>query len=118
MGGDIVTQRARKPLMDAGGLVESAEVGLDDRVVAAASPPPAGPPPEPWLRERFPDLLDGLPPASRAVLLLHYGEDLSLGEVGAVLALPEGTVRSRLHYGLKLLRERIESKLPAGADRG
>src|SRR5262245_56861200 len=44
-------------------------------------------------------------PASRAVLALHYLQGLSLEEVAAVLGLPVGTVKSRLAYGLGLLRK-------------
>jgi DNA-directed RNA polymerase specialized sigma24 family protein len=36
--------------------------------------------------------LQRLPPASRAVLVLHYMEGLTLAEVAAVLDLPPGTV--------------------------
>jgi RNA polymerase sigma-70 factor (ECF subfamily) len=43
-------------------------------------------------------------PASRAVLALHFKEDLTLVEVAAVLDLPIGTVKSRLAYGLTTLR--------------
>jgi RNA polymerase sigma-70 factor (ECF subfamily) len=43
-------------------------------------------------------------PASRAVLLLHFQEDMTLQEVAAVLELPVGTVKSRLAYGLAALR--------------
>ncbi len=43
-------------------------------------------------------------PASRTVLILHFQEGLSLPEVAAVLELPLGTVKSRLAYGLSVLR--------------
>ena len=49
-----------------------------------------------------------LPPASRAVLSLHYFEELSLDEVADTLSVPLGTVKSRLAYGLGLLRRREE----------
>lgn len=41
------------------------------------------------------------------MLTLHYIDDLPLAEIGRVLGLPLGTVKSRLAYGLKLMRERI-----------
>jgi RNA polymerase sigma-70 factor (ECF subfamily) len=44
-------------------------------------------------------------PASRAVLVLHFQEELPLAEVAAILDLPLGTVKSRLAYGLKTLRD-------------
>jgi RNA polymerase sigma-70 factor, ECF subfamily len=46
-------------------------------------------------------------PASRAVLVLHFQEGLSLPEVAAALELPLGTVKSRLGYGLSLLRKSL-----------
>lgn len=50
-------------------------------------------------------LLTHASPASRAVLLLHYEDDLTIDEVAAVLGIPPGTVKSRLAYGLQRLRE-------------
>ena len=63
------------------------------------------PPRDPWQRERLLASLDRLPPASRAVITLHYLEEMPLSEVAAVLDLAPGTVKSRLAYGLALLRK-------------
>ena len=63
------------------------------------------PPRDPWQRERLLSSLDRLPPASRAVITLHYLEEMPLSEVAAVLDLAPGTVKSRLAYGLALLRK-------------
>ena len=49
-------------------------------------------------------------PASRAVLILHFEEELTLPEIAAVLDVPLGTVKSRLAYGLATLRQRMETK--------
>lgn len=49
-------------------------------------------------------------PASRAVLVLHFQEGLSLPEVAATLELPLGTVKSRLGYGLSLLRKSLRTR--------
>ncbi len=51
--------------------------------------------------------LDHVPPASRAVLVLHYLESMPLKEVAAVLGLAVGTVKSRLSYGLSVMRRRL-----------
>lgn len=48
--------------------------------------------------------MESIPAASRAVLVLHYQEDLSLPEVAAILAIPLGTVKSRLAAGLAAVR--------------
>ena len=60
---------------------------------------------DPWQRERLLASIDRLTPASRAVITLHYLEDMSLSEVAAVLELAPGTVKSRLAYGLARLRK-------------
>jgi RNA polymerase sigma-70 factor (ECF subfamily) len=46
-----------------------------------------------------------LSPASRAVLVLHFREEMPLAHVAAVLEIPLGTVKSRLAFGLKALRK-------------
>ncbi len=40
----------------------------------------------------------------RALLVLHYYEGLSLAEIGKVLSIPVGTVKSRLHHAKALLK--------------
>ncbi len=59
-------------------------------------------------------LLEQLPEQSRRVLTLYYVEDLPVAEVAAILGIPAGTVKSRLHTArgeLKALwqRERKEN---------
>ena len=54
--------------------------------------------------------LDHISPASRAVLLLHYGQDLSIDEVAAILDIGVGTAKSRLAYGLACLRKSARKK--------
>ena len=49
-------------------------------------------------------------PASRAVLILHFVEGLTLPETAAALELPLGTVKSRLAYGLSTMRKQMESR--------
>jgi RNA polymerase sigma-70 factor (ECF subfamily) len=63
--------------------------------------PSLGEPPD----EAFLSLLDHVSPASRAVLLLRYQHDLSLEESAAILEIPLGTAKSRLHYGVTTLRK-------------
>jgi RNA polymerase sigma-70 factor (ECF subfamily) len=55
-------------------------------------------------------LLDLVSPASRAVLLLHYQHELSLEETAAILEIPIGTAKSRLHYGVATLRKHLTSE--------
>jgi RNA polymerase sigma-70 factor (ECF subfamily) len=68
--------------------------------------PSLGEPPD----EAFLTLLDHVSPASRAVLLLHYQHDLSLEESAAILEIPIGTAKSRLHYGVTTLRKHLTSE--------
>jgi RNA polymerase sigma-70 factor (ECF subfamily) len=56
--------------------------------------------------------IDGLSPATREVIVLHYGEDLSLDAVAQILEIPLGTVKSRLGSGLKKLRELMKTHEP------
>ncbi len=48
-----------------------------------------------------------LPQAQRAVIVLHYYEDLPLTEIAAVLDRPEATVRSDHRRGLDKLRKAL-----------
>jgi RNA polymerase sigma-70 factor, ECF subfamily len=54
--------------------------------------------------------LKNLSPASRAVLALHFQEELPLAEIAAILKVPLGTVKSRLAYGLSTIRKRLLKK--------
>jgi RNA polymerase sigma-70 factor (ECF subfamily) len=60
--------------------------------------------------EAFLALIEHVSPASRAVLLLHYQQHLSLEESAAILEIPIGTAKSRLHYGVNTLRKHLERK--------
>ena len=47
---------------------------------------------------------------SRAVLLLRYQHDLTIEESAAILEIPIGTAKSRLHYGVTTLRKYLTSE--------
>jgi len=77
---------------------------LDDFPPESFTPTPdLGEPPD----AAFFSLLDQVSPASRAVLLLRYQHDLSLEETAAILDIPVGTAKSRLHYGVAALRKHL-----------
>jgi len=76
-----------------------------DEAVLQRIAAPAAPPSEAALAELLGS--DRLTAASRAVLVLHFQEEMPLAEVAAVLDLPLGTVKSRLAYGLKALRQQL-----------
>jgi RNA polymerase sigma-70 factor, ECF subfamily len=52
-----------------------------------------------------------LPDASRAVLVLREYESLSYQDIADALDIPVGTVMSRLNYGRKVLKEKLEQAL-------
>jgi RNA polymerase sigma-70 factor, ECF subfamily len=54
------------------------------------------------------DALAALPPDQRAVIVLRHLLGYTPGEIARLLALPRGTVNSRLRRGLDALRERLE----------
>lgn len=56
------------------------------------------------------DVLTQLTPEHRTVIVRAYYMGQSVAELAALLGVPEGTVRSRLHYGLRALRLALEEK--------
>jgi RNA polymerase sigma-70 factor, ECF subfamily len=59
-------------------------------------------------RERSVFVLDAvskLPPIFREVITLRFEEEMKLEEIAAILTLPMGTVKTRIHRGMKALRK-------------
>lgn len=48
-----------------------------------------------------------LPLTQRVVVVLYYINDLSLQEIAEILDVPEGTIKSRLHYGRKAVKKHL-----------
>ncbi|MBS0186750.1 MAG: sigma-70 family RNA polymerase sigma factor [Planctomycetes bacterium] len=89
---------------------------------AARSSAPGGPETGPRPIEK---VVADLPEGQREVLLLRFVNDLSLREIAAVLNIPVGTVKSRLHQAIATLRQDPKTKdlfegepgeLPASGD--
>jgi RNA polymerase sigma-70 factor (ECF subfamily) len=59
------------------------------------------------VRSTIQKLLDRLPPRSKAILSLYYLQELSYEEIGTVMALPLGTVKTHLHRAKQALRDMI-----------
>lgn len=57
------------------------------------------------LREALAKAIDDLPDAARETLILREVEGLSYAEIAAALAIPKGTVMSRLHYARRRVQE-------------
>jgi RNA polymerase sigma-70 factor (ECF subfamily) len=64
----------------------------------------------PELLKLLPELVSQVSPASRAVLVLHYLEEMKLSEISEILEVRPGTVKSRLAYGLAKLRENLQKR--------
>lgn len=56
--------------------------------------------------------VDALPEEHKAVLVLSELRGMRYAEIAAVLGIPEGTVKSRMHAAVKRLRERLASVAP------
>jgi RNA polymerase sigma-70 factor (ECF subfamily) len=55
-----------------------------------------------------------LTPEQRIIVVLRFWRDLPVEEIAERLGIPAGTVKSRLHYALKMLRGAVESSEDAG----
>jgi RNA polymerase sigma-70 factor, ECF subfamily len=54
--------------------------------------------------------LDSISSGQRAVIVALFYQHRSVAEVADLLAIPEGTVRSRCFYGLRALRKELEKQ--------
>lgn len=54
--------------------------------------------------------ISGLPVKHRTVLILYYYNDFDVKEIAEILGSMEGTVKSRLFYGRKLLKEALKAE--------
>jgi len=79
-----------------------------DESLLESMPAPEPAPPDAALEDTF--NMDEVSPASRAVLALHFQQNLPLMDVAAILEIPLGTVKSRLAYGLAALRKQLNLK--------
>jgi RNA polymerase sigma-70 factor (ECF subfamily) len=86
--------RARNEL----GTAELPERAVDDGVDAAL---------DRWL---VADALAGLSDEHRAVVVLSYYRGQSIAQIADALELPQGTVKSRLHYALRALRLALQER--------
>jgi RNA polymerase sigma-70 factor, ECF subfamily len=90
---------------------EEQRLRLIARLAAAGWTPPQGGPEESVLGRSARELaaaLLALAPMDRDALLLHAWAGLSYEQVAAIVGVPVGTVRSRLHRARRLLREYLE----------
>lgn len=60
-------------------------------------------------KEIIKNILYSLPEDQRLCLILFYGQDLKIAEIAEALDISENTVKSRLSYGKKKMKEQIEA---------
>ncbi len=80
----------------------------------AASEQAAGAEPDVRL-EAARECIASLPALQREILDLRFAHGLSYAEMATALAIPMGTVRSRLHHAVAFLRQRLEADDVDGA---
>jgi RNA polymerase sigma factor (sigma-70 family) len=82
--------------------VPAAEIGPEDAALATAE------------QAELAAALKELPPAHREVLTLMFVAELSHAEIGQVLGVPIGTVKSRLHAAKRGLAARLRARTAPG----
>lgn len=94
------------------------EESLDGSAMQVPDPRAANPLEKLEAEERIRALrkgLETLPDDHRAVLLLRVREEMPVAEIARTLCVPEGTVKSRIHYGVRKLRAFLEAEGRPGA---
>ena len=71
---------------------------------------------DPFLQESLRRLVASLPETPRAVLVLRFGEDMDVEEIGRTLQMPVRTVWSHLQRGTALIREKAARYLKENDD--
>jgi RNA polymerase sigma-70 factor (ECF subfamily) len=105
---DLLRKRQRQPVL-----------GLDDQEHARPEPPPAADPADATsLSIDVQRALLEVPEDFRVVMLLHDVQDLPQDEVAAILGIPVGTVKSRLHRGRVALAKALHLERERGGAPG
>ena len=84
---------------------------IEEDELNAIAQPTAAPEYDPEIAARLPSLLERLSPESRSAIALHYLSEFSLRETAEILNVSTGTAKSRVAYGLKLLRKLLEREV-------
>jgi RNA polymerase sigma-70 factor (ECF subfamily) len=59
------------------------------------------------LKRALANVLDNLPPPLRLLFSLRYEEELTVPQIASVLDIPQGTVKSRLHKTMQIIRQEL-----------
>jgi len=87
-------------------------VSLEEAVELLASNPrhsPEGSIERSELQRAVREAIDSLSLNHRLVVILYFLQGFSLAEIAYIMNCPEGTVKSRLHYASRRLRDRLSS---------
>jgi len=105
---DLLRKRQRQPLLERG----------DDDLPRPEPPPAPDHADEAALSIDVRRALLEVPEDFRAVMILHDVQDLPQEEVAAILGIPVGTVKSRLHRGRVALARALQIERERGGARG
>ncbi len=75
--------------------------------IEASGPSPESDAIDAQRRDRVRAALDSLREPDRSVLSAYYLAEMPVAEIARVLAIPEGTVKTHLHRGRRVLRDRL-----------
>ncbi|MBA2613860.1 MAG: sigma-70 family RNA polymerase sigma factor [Bacteroidetes bacterium] len=59
-------------------------------------------------RKMLEDVLNDLPVEKKEAFILKYQEEKTISEIALIQNCPEGSVKSRLHYTMKILEEKLK----------
>jgi len=60
------------------------------------------------LDEALEQVFSELPPPLHQIFSLHYQEELTVPQVAEIVGIPEGTVKSRLHKTMNIIRKKLK----------
>ena len=60
------------------------------------------------LDEALTQVLDELPAPLHQIFSLHYQEELTIPQIAEIVDIPEGTVKSRLHKTMNIIRKKLK----------
>lgn len=80
----------------------------DSAAVVISSETPESVAAETDLNEHIRALIDRLPDQYRTIITLYHLEEMSYAEIGAIMELPEGTVKSYLFRARTILKEHVK----------
>lgn len=61
-----------------------------------------------YFNESLHAVLNELPPERKEAFILRYQEEKSITEIAEIQECPEGSVKSRIHYTIKLLEQKLQ----------